>query len=385
MSKKKKILIFIDWFLPGYKAGGPIRSVANIIEHLSNEFEFEIVTSNTDYSEKEPYKNIESDKWVSFQKNVFVFYFSEKNFSAQNLKKLIKNTDFDIAYINGIYSFRFSILPLYFLKKTRKKIIVASRGMLSKHAFSSKSFKKSLFLKAAKLFGLYKKVVFQATEPKEADDIKKIIKKYKTIFVVPNLPKKIKNQTLRRKKKDKGILKLASIARISPEKNTLFALEILNQFQFSGKIVFDLYGSVHNENYWRQCKQIIENLPKNIGVNFNGSIESEKVFDIFSDAHFAFMPSQGENFGHSILESFSAGCPVIISDQTPWRNLEEKQIGWDIALSDKQKFRDVIQKCIDMKQDEYDIMSKNAFNFAKEFAENPEIKDAYFKLFNVFS
>jgi len=27
---KKKILVFIDWYLPGYKAGGPVRSMANI-------------------------------------------------------------------------------------------------------------------------------------------------------------------------------------------------------------------------------------------------------------------------------------------------------------------------------------------------------------------
>ena len=33
---KKKILIFIDWYLPGYKAGGPVQSVANLVENLKD-------------------------------------------------------------------------------------------------------------------------------------------------------------------------------------------------------------------------------------------------------------------------------------------------------------------------------------------------------------
>ncbi|MBI9061941.1 MAG: hypothetical protein JEZ14_08115 [Marinilabiliaceae bacterium] len=47
---KKKILIFIDWFLPGYKAGGPVRSMANMVEYLMEEYDFFIVTRNTDYT-----------------------------------------------------------------------------------------------------------------------------------------------------------------------------------------------------------------------------------------------------------------------------------------------------------------------------------------------
>ena len=35
-----KILVFIDWFTPAYKAGGPIVSVSKIIENLSFKFKF---------------------------------------------------------------------------------------------------------------------------------------------------------------------------------------------------------------------------------------------------------------------------------------------------------------------------------------------------------
>ncbi len=37
---KPKVLIFIDWFTPGYKAGGPTTSNVNIVNHLSDDFDF---------------------------------------------------------------------------------------------------------------------------------------------------------------------------------------------------------------------------------------------------------------------------------------------------------------------------------------------------------
>ncbi len=58
MNTKKKILVFIDWYIPGFKAGGPIRSCANIVQHLSSDFEFYFITSDTDYCEDKPYENI---------------------------------------------------------------------------------------------------------------------------------------------------------------------------------------------------------------------------------------------------------------------------------------------------------------------------------------
>jgi hypothetical protein len=43
MKLKKKILCFADYYLQGYKAGGPIQSIANLVENLSDEFEFPMI------------------------------------------------------------------------------------------------------------------------------------------------------------------------------------------------------------------------------------------------------------------------------------------------------------------------------------------------------
>ena len=40
---KKKLLVFTDWYLPAYKAGGPVRSIANIVAHLKDEIDSLII------------------------------------------------------------------------------------------------------------------------------------------------------------------------------------------------------------------------------------------------------------------------------------------------------------------------------------------------------
>jgi hypothetical protein len=112
MQEKKKILIFIDWFLPGYKAGGPVRSIANMVEYLKDEYAFYIVTRNTDYTEITPYKDIKSNEWIDFSEGVKVYYASIENQNLSTFKDIISSAKFDIAYINGIYSWKFSIMPL---------------------------------------------------------------------------------------------------------------------------------------------------------------------------------------------------------------------------------------------------------------------------------
>ena len=397
----KKILIFIDWFLPGYKAGGPISSNANLVDHLKDEFEFYIITRDTDYCETKPYPGINSDTWNLLPNGANVYYVSAPKLGIKNLVKICKTIDFDLVYVNGIYSLYFSLFPLvYFKYFTKKKVVVAGRGMISDHTFSSKKGKKKIFYSFAKYIGLYKGITFHATNEEEAKQIRKNVGFNGTIKVAPNLPPKHIETVKRNCIKKPGELRLVSIARISPEKNTLFALKILNSSQKSegrrqkaeskDEIVFDLYGSIYDQSYWEECRQVIDQLPSHIKVNFCGPLEKEKVQAMLKEYHFLFMPSQGENYGHSIVESFMAGCPVIISDRTPWKNLQNCQlsiinyqlpVGWDIPLVEPERFAEVIQYCARMDQDEYDTLSLRALEYAGQIASDNAILEANKKLF----
>lgn len=378
---KPKVLLFIDWFLPGYKAGGPVTSNSNMVEHLRKEVDFFILTRNTDYCEQVPYLSVPSNQWINMKEGVSVFYFSNEFLTLGNLKKIARETGCNHWYINGIYSKYFSILPIY-LTLFHKEIhsTVSARGMLSPHALAVKGWKKTGLLWFFRSIGFYRRVRFHATNSNEAAEIAKQVGINSGILVAANLSKPVSLKQILKPAKEKGILKLVGLARISPEKNTLGALELLSQCA-KHQIQLDWYGQPYDKEYMTECETLANHLPKNIQVNFHGSISPSEISTVLQYSHFLFLPTRGENFGHSILESLLSGCPVIISDQTPWRNLEEKGIGWDIALDKPEQFISAIEIAAAMDMETYQVMSQTASSFALHFANNPEILEANRKLF----
>lgn len=372
----KKVLVFIDWYLPGYKAGGPIRSMANMIASLKGDYTFYVICRNSDYLESNPYPNTKPDDWNKLSENEYVFYINNQSLSFGLLKRIIKSEDYDLIYINGVYSFFFSIVPLILSKRLNfSNIIVAPRGMLSNQAFTAKKFKKKLFISMVRLFGLYKKIKIHVTSAHEKLDIELLRLKAAEVKLLPNLPP-VFSKNLVKGKKPILELKLVSMARVSPEKNTLFALECLNYMDYKGKIIYDIFGSIYNKQYWKQCLEVIDRLPANVNVVYRGELNNEEVIGKLNEYHFLYLPSQGENFGHSILESFIAGCPVIISDTTPWLGLEEKKLGWDIPLK-KELFIDAIQAALELNDENYGILAESCRNFAYAITKDHELKEAY--------
>jgi len=380
--QKKRILIFIDWYLPGYKAGGPIQSVANIVAHLREEFDFYIVTSDTDYCETMPYSSIKIDEWNLLPSGENVYYISKNALNRSTIKKLIRKTEADVVYLNSVFSIYFTLYPLYYLrKKKNRKIVIASRGMLAKSALGVKKTKKQIFLLSVKVLKLFDKVVFHASTENERKDIHLALGNTFQVIVAGNLPQKVDIALLPKRTKNEGEVKLINVARIAPEKNLLFAIRILKEVK--ANVVFDFYGPIYDNSYWEECKKELSELPPNITAEYKGSLEPENVLKELSHCHFMFMPTQGENFGHIILQSFSVGCPVIISNQTPWKELNKKGIGWDLELSSSIKFVRAIEDAAKMNQSEFQAFSLAAFNFSKAYINNAEIVQQNKELFIV--
>ncbi|MDX1652578.1 MAG: glycosyltransferase [Brumimicrobium sp.] len=375
-SNNNNILIFIDWFLPGTNSGGPVRSVANMVDHLK-EFNFYIITRNTDYCSTEAYANIEPNQWIQHTENVRVYYFSEEQLSKAKLQEVIESVDSDIIYINGIYSKFFSIAPLQIAMHSRLNTIVAARGMLSPHALAVKAFKKNLFLSLMNAKNTYKKVVFHATNEQEQKDIDRVIKRYTETKVIPNFPRKIETAEHQPIEKKEGQVRLISLGRIAEEKGTLVSLEALKGCK--GEATLDLYGTIYNQSYWDKCKAVIKTLPENISVDYKGTLRSDHVMHTLSQYHFLLLPSKGENYGHSIVESFMANRPVIISKNTPWKNLEEKNIGYDVEESE---LSNTIQQVIAINEEKYNKKCEAISDQIEKLLKVDKLKEKYKKLFS---
>ena len=365
----------MDWFLPGTNSGGPVRSIANLVSALP-EIDFYIITRNTDYCSTEPYAGIPSNTWVQQGVNVWVYYFSEDQLTKGKMNEVIQGTNAGSLYISGIYSRAFSQWPVSLGKSLGIKTIVAARGMLSPHALAVKPFKKYVFLSFMRWINAYEHVSFHATSDEEAKDIQTVIGKRAKVSVLANVARQ-EAANIQEIAKEQGSLKLVSIARIAPEKGTLHGIKALQDVQ--GKVELDLYGTCYNTEYWKQCEQVISQLPANIQVRYNGVCPTEEVPNKLAAAHALLLPSEGENYGHAIVESFAQGRPVIISKHTPWKSLAEAQAGWDV---DNHELSTVIQTLVSMNNEAYQNWSKGAYRFAEERIVNMQ-RDLLEEYYNV--
>ena len=96
----KKILIFTEFFLPGFKGGGPITSISNLVSLLNDKFDITICTRDRDFRDTEPYKNIVSNKTTK-HKEYKVIYLSEMK--KQYIVKVIDDCTPDLVYLNGFF------------------------------------------------------------------------------------------------------------------------------------------------------------------------------------------------------------------------------------------------------------------------------------------
>jgi glycosyltransferase involved in cell wall biosynthesis len=216
---------------------------------------------------------------------------------------------------------------------------------------------------------LYKNVFFQATTETEKDQIEKYVRNYQKVLVAQNLPSKENLQIESEIVKEQGVLKLFYLARISPEKNLLFALEILNNKKYAGQITFDIYGAINDDKYWNRCQGVINDLPSNIRVEYKGPIKASDCNGVILNYHFLYLPTLGENFGHSILESLLMNVPVIISDQTPWNQLSSQNIGWDVVLKED-AFIEIISNALLLNDNSYQSMRISCEKYVQNFLSN---------------
>ncbi|MBL7985428.1 MAG: glycosyltransferase family 4 protein, partial [Flavobacteriales bacterium] len=329
---KPRVLVLIDWYSPGFKAGGPVRSMVNLVEHLRDRIDFHIVTTDTDYTEHVPYPDVVVDQWVTRAGGEQVWYSSRKRMGRALWKRLLNERSWDTVYINGMYSWWFSIWPLWCLRGSAQRRVVAVRGMLAAGMMEHGALKKRVFLHLMRMLGCYKGVQFQATNAEEVADVHRWIGPDARVHLVPNLGRKPQALTAGSLAKEAGTLRLVSVARIAVEKNTRFAIEQLHGL--NGTVTFDLYGPIYDQAYWTACQEAIAALPANISVRYQGTVAADAVPSLLRTYHALFMPSQGENFGHTMVEALAAGLPLLISDRTPWKNLRQQNAGWDLPLEE---------------------------------------------------
>lgn len=375
----KTLLIFTDWFAPGFKAGGPIRSVVNLVALLESDYNIFIYTSDRDFNSTLPYSGISLNTWIPYNKRSKVFYASPEHTTISGLRKILKEVRPDTIYLNSMWSVKFTLLPLLFTRFYGiKRIVLAPRGMLKPSALAIKPLKKKGFLWLVKWAFTSNNIIFHATDNDEEKAIGTYFKN--KVIIIGNVPGSA--GTFVTVTKSPKSLHLVCISRIHPIKNILYVLDLMKHIDTDSKIHLSIYGPKEDELYFQKCKEVSLTIQDNVSIAFHEEVEHEKIQHIIQKHHVFILPTLGENFGHSIFESFASGRPVIISDQTPWRNLENKMVGFDLPLNEKGLWISRISKFVDMDQVTYDNWCKHAHQFGVDFINSTNLKNKYIQLFS---
>lgn len=348
-----KILIFSTFYLPGFKGGGPIRTVANMLDKLGDDIQFSLVTADRDLGEVSAYAGVTPNAWQPLGR-AQVYYVSGGVGWLRRLYHLIRAFNGQALHLNSFFSFRFSILPLIYWRVLRAgmPVIVGPRGEFSQGALTLKSAKKHAFIALTKALGLYRGVIWQASTEHEADDIRRMLGNKAQIRVAVDIACPLPDLAMQPRQVN-APLRLVFLSRISPKKNLLGAIQMLQQVPCP--VVFDVYGPAEDAAYWASCQEAAKQLPAHVQLNYCGALYPLQVPETMARYDLFYLPTLGENFGHVIAEALGCGLPVLISDTTPWRDLAQQNLGWDIPLGQPEGFVAAIESCSRIQAADYDI------------------------------
>ncbi len=345
----RKILIITGRYLPGYRDGGPVRSIVNLTQWMGGEYDLRIMCLDRDHGDDRPYPDITAGEYNTVG-SAKVWY--TKAFTAEDIERLA--ADADVVYVCGPYGDYARIaMKLKKAGKITAPLFVASMGSFSPKAFKIKGFKKRLFIRYMKMAGLFEYVTWSVSSEREEKELKNVIGKDSVCVIATDLPRR--GLTEHKRIKEEGLLKMCFISRISRKKNLTVIPDMIGKVDDDHAIRLDVYGTCEDADYLRECSQKLDELKKirpGFEWEYKGEADSESVPEIFANYDAFMFPTLGENYGHVVAESLSAGCIPVISDTTPWMDLDENGCGYVCPLKDKAAFARAIDELYHMSEEQ---------------------------------
>ena len=363
-----KVLAFADYYLPGFRAGGPIRTISGMVRRLPERIQFSIVTRDRDCGDHRAYAGVKVGEWNDVGR-ARVLYLRNRDLNLAGLVRLVRVEKPDVLYANSL----FSRITLRLLAARRigclgsVPLVLAPRGEFSAGALKLKPRRKAAYLALGRRAGLFRTVLWQASSEVEGSDILRILGGGHEVRVsrdISDVSDVFEAEERTNHAKRSGAVRFVFLSRVSPMKNLRAAIEVVSGI--SGNVSLDIFGPADEPRYLQECKAATEKVQSNVKVTWHGEVAPPDVTKTIAGFDFFILPTLGENFGHVILESLSAGCPVLISDRTLWNRIEADGAGWTIPLEDQRRWNEVLRQCVEMGESEHNSMRERARLAARE-------------------
>ncbi len=381
-ERARQLAILCDWFAPGIRAGGPIRSCVNLVRLLKPDSQIQVVTTDRDLGDAKPYSGILSNTRIRWDDAADVFYCGSglRRLEVTNrLLSALQSKPSACLYLNSMFSPFGTLLPLILwrLRSSSVRLVLAPRGMLKPSALSHRRWKKQPSLSLLRSLHLTGKVVFHATSEDELGEIESAFQGSSAVLV-PNVPVTPTSPISSRTKRS-GELELAFLGRVHPIKNLHLLLEVLAKV--SCKAHLRIIGPEEDRAYLARCQEVINRLPHHVTASFLGALPESEVSKHLNSVDAMALLTEGENFGHAIFEALAAGTPVVISDQTIWKKLNLRKAGWELPLNDCAGFVCAFETLGRMSGEEHLQWRQGARSLAEQFLKDSQLKARYEQLF----
>ena len=356
---RPRVLVVADYYLPGFRAGGPVRAVSNTISRLAADADFFVVTRDHD-ADGTKYADIEAARWHAHA-TCSVLY--APRLTPALLRRCVADSNCDVIWLNSFFS-RASLGMLAYRRMgwIRVPVMLAPRGEFSPSALAQKPRRKAVAMRLLRWTGCLRSIHWLASSDGERQEIAQSVDAA-LITRVPESVAAVPPADARWPAKSPGRLRAVFASRIAPPKNLLFLLEVLAGY--AGNVHLDIIGPLEDPDYWARCRAQIQRLPAGVTVEYTGEAAHGDLQLRLSTYDALILPTVGENFGHIVIEALAAGCPVLISDRTPWRHLAARGVGWDVAL-DHRAWAAALAECAALSADAHRTMRRRARGYARQ-------------------
>ncbi|WP_226344408.1 glycosyltransferase [Agilicoccus flavus] len=317
-DRRLRVVAALPAYLPAYRGGGPIRTVAAMVARHGDRLDVHVVTGDHDWGERQPLP-VPTERWTPVGRAQVWYARAGSAASWWRTWRAVGRLRPDVLYLNGVFPTWTTIAPLAARRLGWRpgQVLLAPRGEFGSGALALRPDKKRVFLVAARLLGLFRGVTWHASTNLEADEIAGVVPGAQIVVhenevELPELATRAPIPTA-----DDGRLRIVYVGRVADKKGVDVLLEALSGVSTPTRI--DVIGAAPDAAYLARCERLAETA-RTAGhrVDIAGAVRSDRVRSLFSSADVFAFPTAHENFGHTIAEALSVGCPVLLPDTTPW-------------------------------------------------------------------
>ena len=259
------------------------------------------------------------------------------------------------------YLFHYTVLfSLLFSRIQTKEIIICPRGSLGEWGlrYKKKYFKKAWLFLFVNPF--IKSVIFQASSYIEKDDILINFSKAK-VEIINDGVDFLSFQEFNKYEKN-ALLEKYTNTKCEAISNIFFSIGRLHAIKAFGVLIdaFSLFIKEDtnakliiaggDDGVGEKLKQQIIDLKLQDSVFLIGAIDFEDKKTLFNNCDYFTLASEFESFGIVVAEALACGKPIVLSNKTPWKDLEKNKCGI-LVDNEKNSFSNAFSKVIKEKYD----------------------------------